>query len=377
MKKLDANALAVEYGSEELARRFREADSQESDPSPQNANDNEEGAPSGRRRRLRGDGDGQNFDVGSQPVTLDTIDLNDLAELELPPREYVLKPIIPVRGLAMVYAFRGVGKTMVAMGMAFAVSTGTSFLRWEAVLPRKVLYVDGEMPQEALQERVLMMTDAADIQPEDGYFRFLAMDRQELDMSLNLANPTHQALIEAQLGDTEFLVIDNLSTLVDAGPENDAESWVAMQKWILRLRRRGVSVLIVHHAGRAGNSRGTSKREDVLNTVMLLKHPEDYSPEDGARFEVHLTKARGLYGDDVRPFEAKLMMDGDAAVWTCADLDAGDEEEVLALSRDGKSVRAIAAALQMSKSGVQRIIAKAKEDGVYLQSLPDMDPAPF
>ena len=49
-----------------------------------------------------------------------------------------------------------------------------------------------------------------------------------------------------------------------------------MQAWLLRLRRQGVAVLLVHHAGRSGNPRGTSKREDVLDTVIQLKHPEDY-----------------------------------------------------------------------------------------------------
>ncbi|WP_456679309.1 hypothetical protein [Bradyrhizobium sp. S3.7.6] len=80
-------------------------------------------------------------------------------------------------------------------------------------------------------------------------------------------------------------MLDNLSTLVNGGTENDAESWISMQAWLLQLRRRGVTVLVVHHAGRGGNARGTSKREDVLDTVIQLKRPED------------LTKARGVFGE--------------------------------------------------------------------------------
>ena len=40
-----------------------------------------------------------------------------------------------------------------------------------------------------------------------------------------------------------------------------------MQQWLLRLRRRGVSVLVVHHAGKNGDQRGISKREDLLDTA--------------------------------------------------------------------------------------------------------------
>ena len=100
--------------------------------------------------------------------------------------------------------------------------------------------------------------------------------------------------MEAELDGVELVVFDNLSTLVSAGRENDAESWDAMQAWLLHLRRRGVSVLMIHHAGRGDNARGTSKREDVLDTVIHLKRPEDYMTTEGARFEVHLTKARGV-----------------------------------------------------------------------------------
>lgn len=143
---------------------------------------------------------------------------------------------------------------------------------------------------------------------------------------LNLASRKCQKLIGAHLDGVDLLVLDNLSTLVNGGPENDAESSIAMQEWPLDLRRRGITVLIVHHAGRAGNARGTSKREDVLDTVIQLKSPPDYDVSDGARFEVHLTKARGVFGADALPFEAKLQLDDEGrAEWVCSDL--GSEGE--------------------------------------------------
>ena len=48
----------------------------------------------------------------------------------------------------------------------------------------------------------------------------------------------------------------------------------------LSLRRRGISVLLDHHAGRNGEQRGTSKREDVLDTMLTLRHPADYLTSD-------------------------------------------------------------------------------------------------
>jgi len=63
-------------------------------------------------------------------------------------------------------------------------------------------------------------------------------------------------------------------------------------------------VPFIHHSGKGGEQRGTSRREDVLDTVIALKRPADYSPEQGACFEVHYEKSRGIFGDDVAPFKA-------------------------------------------------------------------------
>jgi putative DNA primase/helicase len=305
--------------------------------------------------------------VADQKLQFTTICLRKFAKLKLPPRKTVLAPILPQKGLAMLFAGRGIGKTHVALGIAYAVSCGGEFLRWRADKARKVLYVDGEMPQQALQERLAAIMAASEWQPEEDTFRLLCMDRQELGASINLSNPKHQEVIDEHLDDdVELLVLDNMSTLMNGGPENDAESWISMQAWLLQLRRRGVTVLIVHHASRNGNARGTSKREDVLDTVIQLKHPEDYDPSDGARFEVHLTKARGLHGDEAAAFEAKLEVDEEGrANWVCKDLVEDDEVttdmvEALRLSREEDlSLREIGLRLKVNHMKVQRMLKKA------------------
>ena len=196
--------------------------------------------------------------------------------------------------------------------------------------------------------------------PSSDHFRFLAMDMQELGVGINLALPEDQEVVEARLGDSEFVVFDNLSTLVSGGRENDAESWDSMQAWLLRLRRMGKTVLLIHHAGRGENARGTSKREDVLDTVINLKRPENYQPTEGARFEVHLTKARGVYGYGAQPFEAKLENQDGIPVWVTGDIVDPQMLQVMELTDANMSVRDIGRELEISKSQVQRLQAKGK-----------------
>jgi hypothetical protein len=292
------------------------------------------------------------------------ISLSDFVAQPLPQREYVLAPILPERGLVMLYAPRGVGKTQVAFNIGWAVACGQPFLRWYALKPRRVLYVDGEMPQELLQQRAkAMIAPSVCEPPHPDFFRLLSMDRQELGVSLNLALPEDQAALETQLEEADLLILDNISTLVNSGRENDAESWNEMQAWLLKLRRMGKTVLLIHHSGRSGTARGTSKREDVLDTVIQLMHPEDYEPEDGARFEVNLTKARGIYGDDALPFEAKLDVIEGRDRWTSTVVQNNIMDQIEEMSREGGTVREIANELGLSKSKVQRLIAKLRENG--------------
>ena len=73
------------------------------------------------------------------------------------------------------------------------------------------------------------------------------------------------------------------------------------------VRRSGIAVLFIHHAGTNGRQRGTSRREDALDTVIALRRPEDYSLEHGARFEIHFEKLRNrVDGAGAVPFEAGL-----------------------------------------------------------------------
>jgi putative DNA primase/helicase len=116
-------------------------------------------------------------------------------------------------------------------------------------------------------------------------------------------------------------------------------------------------VIFIHHAGKGGEQRGTSKREDVMDSVLKLSLPEDYSPSDGARFVVTFTKSRGFAGVDAEPFEAELR-DG---VWLTKDIEDAMAAQAYERSKDGLTQRKIALELGCSPAKVNRLIARHKE----------------
>jgi putative DNA primase/helicase len=241
--------------------------------------------------------------------------------------------------------------------------TGTKFLKWQAGKARKVLHVDGEMCADELRQRFREIFWGGGVEPERGMLNILTADLIDLGIG-NIASPKVQEEFEPLLYGVELLVLDNLSSLTSVIRDNDAESWNPIQEWLLRLRRRGVSVLIVHHAGKGGEQRGTSRREDVLDTSISLRRPSDYMQSQGARFEVHFEKSRGIHGDRVKPFEAQLEVRDGAAHWTTREIEDVNAARVKALVDDGLTIREIADETGIPRSTVGRI-KKAIESGAH------------
>jgi putative DNA primase/helicase len=286
---------------------------------------------------------------------LKAVSAMELLSLELKPREMLLEPILPVQGLAMLYAYRGIGKTFLALGMATAIASGVRFLRWGAPKVRNVLYVDGELPAVTIRDRTAMIVAGLEEKPTEDALRIITPDLQRGPMP-DLATQMGQEFLEPHLDGVSLLILDNLSALCRFGVENEGESWIPVQEWALSLRRRGISVLFIHHAGKNLSQRGTSRREDLLDTVITLRHPKDYAASDGLRCEVHFEKTRAMLGDSAKPFEVRMQTGPDErAVWTTRDIENANVERAFALYSDGFGVRDVAEELGVSRSSAGRM----------------------
>jgi putative DNA primase/helicase len=291
------------------------------------------------------------------------IDIGAFLQREFPPRTNLLSPWLPAQGLTMVYAYRGIGKTFFALSVAYAVASGGSYLGWDAPFPVGVIYIDGEMPGPVMQERL-----AATVRGND----------KEASAPLIIVNPDlqpegmpridteeGQTAIESLLTDEiKLIVIDNISTLA-AAKENEADGWTPVQGWALKQRAAGRSILFIHHSGKGGAQRGTSRREDVLDTVIALRRPADYLPDQGAVFEIHFEKNRGLYGDDVKSIEATLSTDEQGLMtWRTRTVEDSTFDRVVSLLNEGIKQSDIAEELGINKSNVSRHAKKAKAMGL-------------
>lgn len=306
---------------------------------------------------------------------LRAVELGEFLKTKLPPREFLLGPWLTRQSLVMVHAWRGVGKTWFSLGLAYAVAAGEQFMGWKATAPRKVLYLDGEMPAPVIQERLGLIVASLDREASPENFILVTPDLQPTpglipDLGTFAGREEIDGLVATQ--NPDVIVLDNLSAWVRSGErENDAESWRAMASWLMRLRAEGRTVILVHHSGKGGQQRGTSKREDILDVVLSLRRPSDYSPSEGAAFEVHFEKARGLTGEAVEPFEARLGADAQGRItWTLRNQTASTYDRVVELAGLGMFQAEIARELDVNRSTICRHWQQAIEAGHIRKEAP-------
>src|SRR5579864_1865914 len=89
------------------------------------------------------------------PTLIGTLPVSAWLEREIADPDFVLGEVFSTTTRIMLVASTGLGKTNLALAMAFAMAAGRGFLHWRgAGRPMRVLYVDGEMSRRLVKARV-------------------------------------------------------------------------------------------------------------------------------------------------------------------------------------------------------------------------------
>jgi hypothetical protein len=218
-------------------------------------------------------------------------------EKEFQPKETIIHPWLKKQDLVMVHAWRGVGKTWFNLMMAACIASGRDFFEWDINRKRSVLYMDGEMPANLLQERLAGISLSLGLDTGLENLLIVSPEIQYHPMqSLRTTDGQMDFMDLIECYNPEVVFLDNLSCLY-GGDENEAQSWDSGNALFINLRRLGVTAFLVHHTGKGGAQRGTSKREDILSSVIWLKEPS-FIADNRTAFEVRFQKDRsGDAGD--------------------------------------------------------------------------------
>jgi len=289
----------------------------------------------------------------------------ELREMDIPECEPLVGSWWREGNIGFLFGQRGKGKSWMGLHLARCLAEGRDCGPWRITKPRRVLYVDGEMTLDALKSR----SEALGHKP-DALLYFLSYQQHfnKTRTLLNVADPAAQrGLLEAcQEMKIEVLVLDNISCLLSGISENEADAWEPIRDYLRGLKAFGVSVCLVHHAGRSGaHMRGTSRREDGADWVMQVAATDDDEPPEvgyRAKFVTDFTKYRTCTGEDAGPWEWVFETPAEGEPTTVRwGLLSRLNLFMRLIEEDGlESCSDIAEAMGLSKSTVSKLAKRAK-----------------
>jgi KaiC/GvpD/RAD55 family RecA-like ATPase len=186
------------------------------------------------------------------------------------PPVFVLPYLVPEGRQTAVYSAPKVGKSLLSLDVAAAAASGRSVLGDDPALPVRVVYLDLEMSDDDLRDRLDAMgytvEDEHALAEHFAYFvlpNLPPLDTDRGGKALRQITRAHRA---------DVVIIDTTSRVI-SGAENDADTFAALYAHTgQRLKRDGVGLLRLDHAGHkdTGSARGSSAKAADVDTVYRL-----------------------------------------------------------------------------------------------------------
>jgi hypothetical protein len=254
------------------------------------------------------------------------------------------------------HAFRGVGKTAAMLGLTGAVANGGEFLQWKATRKFRVLYVEGELPGEEMQERIRSLVG------ENENFAVITPEDQPDSRIPSIVTAEGRRLIEEALvaHKAEVLVLDSISTLANIAT-NDESEWLVLCDWFRFLRNHyGLALFFLMHDGKTGLQRGHSKSEDLPDKSVQLFWENGYKGQDGLKFALTFDKARQPV-KEAHSLSVELIEKDGKLEWISAVRDSSsDSQKALAFTMfdAGQSIAKVRETLKAN----QNLVAEWKKE---------------
>lgn len=186
--------------------------------------------------------------------------------------EWIVEPLLPARRLVALFSAPKVGKSLLMLEIAVAISLGVDVLGYRPERARRVLYVDFENdPRGDVRQRLQAMGYKPDDLDGLCYLSFPRLAK--LDTAFGGID-LMAAVVEYGC---EVVVIDTISRAV-AGEENENDTWLSFYRHTgMALKSAGVACIRLDHTGKDADKgmRGGSAKYGDVDAVWKLSAVTD------------------------------------------------------------------------------------------------------
>ena len=188
--------------------------------------------------------------------------------------DWIAKPLIARARQTALFAGAKTGKSWLTLNVVAALATGKPILGQPAVAHVHVLYLDYEMVEADLYERLEQFGYTED--DDFSHFHYALIPSLP---PLNTPQGASAIMRLCELTKAEVVVIDTTGRAID-GEENSADSYREFARNTgLALKRAGIACVRTDHAGKDGGKkhgqRGSSAKNDDVDIVYRLDKTDD------------------------------------------------------------------------------------------------------
>lgn len=226
----------------------------------------------------------------------------------LPEQKQIINPFLHTGTTTMIYAPTGHGKSLFCYHLALEIAQGGEWLG-EKATASKVLYIDGELGRRQFIKRFPQCVRFSPQLEENLQILFY---EQFSDGSLpNMANvDTHEywlALAEPY----EVIIIDNYQCAAWRTGKifSDEDIWMQTQKLLQAFKMSNKATLLVHHTNKTGDQHGTVKKENHVDTDIMLRQFPVQSAHSGVTLELQIKKDRNNFFDNYKELLFEMVLD--------------------------------------------------------------------
>lgn len=320
---------------------------------------------------------------------------NFLDILDEPPRDYVVKGLIPQDSFTAIYGQFKSGKTFYALDLGMTLATAGSGaagapadFHGKRVRPRKVAYVYGESRSSFRNRWNAWLQAKVGIEATEGAADGLkaALGDRFKPIPAFGHDLTHlveaEGLVEAlKATEAEIVFIDTLKSVTPSMEENSGgeDGMGAFLRSIDLIRSCGCDVVVVHHTPKGSDTlRGHTSLPGALDAGILVKKDRDDEGRRAAEITASLEITRDFEDGERSKFGFRVHdvgydVDGDPETSVTLELaahsDADDKDDegrkrlVAELRKHGRILkREAAVVMNIRKADANRILAEMHDD---------------
>lgn len=194
---------------------------------------------------------------------------------DMAPPQFVIEGLLENRGFTAMVGAPGIGKSGVVLDMAAAICTGRPWMG-RPTLRQPVLYLPGEGLSGAVQ-RILAWESAHDVDLSDELI--VGDSIIQVAASQQAWSAVITRMLEFRIG---LIIIDTFARASVGLEENSAtDVGRAIAKFDKVRAATNSGLLVVHHTGKSGTTRGSSALNGALDTELMISEGSWWKSEDG------------------------------------------------------------------------------------------------